>query len=114
MILQASIQVENCDQIDVSTSTIATTAYGIPEPVTNAKVVNDTESANCVVEWEHEDSNLVSLKYLVKHYVCTKLERNIAIDIREFRGIIQLLLNFIKIYNSGPIALNKFVKQCGR
>ena len=89
--MQASIQVENCDQIDVFTSTTATTAYGIPNPVTNAKVVNGTESADCVIEWEHEDSDLVSLKYLVKYEVCTKLERDIAIDFREFRGIFQLL-----------------------
>ena len=67
VILQGSIQVKDCRQMDVSTSTTATTAYGIPDPVMNAKVVNDTESADCVIEWEHKNSDLVSLKYRVKY-----------------------------------------------
>ena len=53
--LQASIQVEDCDQIVVSTSTTATTYYGIPEPVTNARVVNDTVTSDSVIEWHHID-----------------------------------------------------------
>ena len=40
-----------------------------------------------------------------------KLERDIASDIWGLRGIIQLLLNFIKLYNSDPIALNEFVEH---
>ena len=41
----------------------------------------------------------------------SKLERDIASDIWGLHEIIQLLLNFIKLYNSDLIALNKFVKN---
>ena len=51
----ASIQGNTCDQVDVSTFTTATTAHGIPEPVRNARVVNNTDSADCVFQWEHGD-----------------------------------------------------------
>ena len=40
-----------------------------------------------------------------------KLERDIASNIRGLCGIIQLLLNFIKLKNSDPIALNESVKN---
>ena len=40
-----------------------------------------------------------------------KLYRDIASDIQGLRGIIQLLPNFIKLQNSDPIALNKFVNM---
>ena len=63
--LQASIQVEDCDQIIVSTATSATTFYGIPEPVTNARVVNHTVTKDCVIEWQHQDSDLDVLHYTV-------------------------------------------------
>ena len=54
--LQASILFENCDKMhDFSASATATTAYGIPEKIKNAKVVNDTNSGDCVIEWEHND-----------------------------------------------------------
>ena len=64
-LFQASVQVENCDQIDVSVSTTATTFYGIPEPATNARVVNDTVTSDCVIEWQHKDSDLDVLYYTV-------------------------------------------------
>ena len=64
-VLQASIQVQDCDQINVSTSTTATTYYGIPEPVTNAVVANDTVTSDCVIEWQYfddYDSNILKFK----------------------------------------------------
>ena len=51
--MQAHITQQDCDQIDVSASATATTFYWIPEPVMNARVVNDTNSANCIIQWQH-------------------------------------------------------------
>ena len=70
--MQASTTIKDCDQIDVSASATATTFYGIPEPVTNARVVNDNITSDCVIEWEFENNDLVSLKYLVKYLIYTK------------------------------------------
>ena len=63
--LQASIQVNDCNQINVFTSTRAKTFYGIPKPVTNARVVNDPVTSDCVIEWQHEDRDLDVLHYTV-------------------------------------------------
>ena len=41
----------------------------------------------------------------------TKLKRDFASNIWGLRGIIQLLLNLIKLYNCDLIALNEFVKN---
>ena len=38
----------------------------------------------------------------------SKLERDIASDIRGLREIIRLLQNFILLFSSDPIALNEF------
>ena len=51
--------------MNVSTSAIATTFYGIPDPVTNARVVNDTIASECVLEWQHEDNQIDLLHYMV-------------------------------------------------
>ena len=32
----------------------------------NARVVNNTDMSDCIIEWEHDDNDLMSLKYLVK------------------------------------------------
>ena len=70
-VLQASIQVEDCDQINISTSTTATTFYGIPGPVTNARVVNDSATLDCVIEWQYFDNydpNILNYKVV---FCCT-------------------------------------------
>ena len=41
----------------------------------------------------------------------TTLERDIVSHIWGLRGITQLLLNFVKLYNTDLIALNEFVKN---
>ena len=46
-----------------------------------------------------------------KENATTKLEHDIASDILGLRGIVQLLLNFIKLWNSNPMALTEFVKN---
>ena len=62
--LQARIQ--QCEQIDVIATASATTFYGIPDPVTNARVVNNTGSASgCILEWEHETADRSLLSYKV-------------------------------------------------
>ena len=63
--MQAHITVQDCDQIDVSASATATTFYWIPEPVMNAIVVNDTISANCVIQWQHDVNSSQILYYNV-------------------------------------------------
>jgi len=63
---QANIQIQGCDQISVSTTATGTTSYGIPEPVMNAKVVDDN-SSNCIIQWEHIDSDLDLPNYSVKY-----------------------------------------------
>ena len=67
LILQASILVEACEQINVGTTTTATTFYGIPEPVTSAKVINNTITSDCVIEWKLENEEMDFFKYLVKY-----------------------------------------------
>ena len=39
-------------------SASATTFYGIPEPVKNARVVNDATTSACVIEWENFGYNV--------------------------------------------------------
>ena len=68
--MQAYIQVEDCHQINVFTLTTATTFYGIPKPVTNARVVNETVTSDCVIEWQHEDSDLDVVQYTVIKIFC--------------------------------------------
>ena len=69
--MQAHITVQDCDQIDVSASATATTFYWIPEPVMNARVVNDTNSTNCVIEWgRYNNSSQVLYYYVSSVFSC--------------------------------------------
>ena len=55
--LQAKIPFGKCRFMeDVFATATATTAYGIPDPVTNAKVVDIADSADCVIEFEHDEN----------------------------------------------------------
>ena len=62
---QAFVRRGTCSEISVFASTTATTSYGIPEPVMDARVVNDTNSTDCVVEWGHVDMELDFVTYAV-------------------------------------------------
>ena len=65
-ILQASIGNNNCNETTITATGSATTFYGIPESVINARVVNNTNtSSDCILEWEHVEGHLDVISYKV-------------------------------------------------
>ena len=75
VVIQADITAQGCDQIDVSASAAATTFYGIPGPVANARVVNDNDSSGCVIAWEHDDESFYVLHYNASTLYCRLVNR---------------------------------------